>query len=119
MDRIDRNQEGEEVMTLAEKVSELIKTDKAVANNMGYAQAMNDIWDVMANAPKCIDKRKYYFMKLEEEAEDYMLQCRSAVENEIWSEDGKDVDMTNYTKAKCKHNLMVRLYLIARDGYRG
>ena len=105
-------------MTLAEKVSELIKTDKAVAKSVGYAQAMNDMWDVMANAPKYINERKAYFMKLEEEAEDYMLQCRSAVENEIWSEDGKDVDMANYTKAVCKHNVMVKLYLIARDGHR-
>ena len=105
-------------MTLAEKVSELIKTDKAIANNMGYAQAMNDMWDVMANAPKYINKRKAYFMKLEEEAEDYMLQCRSAVENEIWSEDGEEVDKANLIKAGCKHTLMARLYLIAREGYK-
>ena len=80
------------------------------ANVAGFEQATDWMWKIIADAPRCSEKRRGYFMEEQLRAESDFRHLQDQV-----SDDSDPATVANYHKAYSMHVVMSRLYIIERE----
>ena len=80
------------------------------ANVAGFEQAMNWIWKILADAPRCSEERRGYFMEEQLRAESDFRYLQGQV-----SDDSDLATVAHYHKGYFMHNVMSRLYITERE----